>query len=336
MVQTPTESLSMGIIEEIDHFGTKVTALKTALELDLFTVIASGNQTAATISSTTDCNQRAMSILLEALCSLGLLTKVSGNFYLTPTARTYLVKGNPGYCVPIYLTWLQNRERFTEFVRTGKPGVDLTSPEAEECWVGYAAQERIRWPLVVERLENYWRQLNLPDRTGLKVLDIGCGAGHKVFALARLDPTIQLTCLDSPRVLEVTEDIAGAMGVTDQVTFVAGDLSQVLPEAEFDLAIIGSLLHYFSPETCVQILRKTKLTLKPGGKVLIFTGMLDEERTNPERLLAALDISNCGPHGQVYTFSDYRRMLEQAGYRQINRSNEFMVSGTVESDPIGA
>jgi SAM-dependent methyltransferase len=321
----------MGIIEEVDALGLKVTALKTALELDLFTIIAAGNRTAAEISRAADCNQRAMGILLEALCPLGLLIKEGDCFSLTPVAQAYLVKDSPGYCVPIYLTWLRQRERFTEFVRTGRPGIDLTSssPEVEECWVSYAAQERVRWPLALERIQGYWQQLNLPLGRGLKVLDVGSGAGHKVFALARLDPTLQVTCLDSPRVLEVTKEVARAMGVTDQIQFLAGDLSNNLPDdGSFDLVVVGSLLHYFSSQTNVQILAKVRRTLKPVGRILLISAMLDEERTDENRLLAALDISNCSREGQVYTFAEYRSMLWHAGYGEVTQANQFMILAT--------
>ena len=72
-----------------------------------------------------------MRVLLDALCPLGLLHKSDGTYALTPTSEAYLVRGAPTSCTDIYLAWFQSRERFADCVRTGKPAIDLTMPEAE-------------------------------------------------------------------------------------------------------------------------------------------------------------------------------------------------------------
>lgn len=83
---------SFRVIEEIDTFGLKWTVLKTAIELDVFTTIASGHQSLEEIAHATRCSVRGMRVLLNALCPLGLLTKSANNYAVTPTAQAYLVR----------------------------------------------------------------------------------------------------------------------------------------------------------------------------------------------------------------------------------------------------
>lgn len=59
---------SLGVIEEISTLGLKETVLKTALELDVFTTIASGYQQLEEIARATQCSVRGMRVLLDALC----------------------------------------------------------------------------------------------------------------------------------------------------------------------------------------------------------------------------------------------------------------------------
>jgi hypothetical protein len=66
---------TMGAILEADEQGTVVTALKTALELDVFEIVAKGPQSAEEIAGAASCSVRGMSVLLDALCVKGLLDK---------------------------------------------------------------------------------------------------------------------------------------------------------------------------------------------------------------------------------------------------------------------
>ena len=81
-----------GVIEEVNTLGLKVTALKTAMELDVFTTIASGHQRLEEFARATRCSIRGMRVLLDALCPLELLTKSAGSYAVTPTAQAYLVR----------------------------------------------------------------------------------------------------------------------------------------------------------------------------------------------------------------------------------------------------
>jgi len=216
IVQAPP----MGAIEIADSVGLQVTAVQTAMELDLFTIIAGGRHCLEDIGKATGCNHHGLHILLDALCPIGLLQQAEGRYELTATAKAYLVRGSPAYCVPIYLAWLQNRARFIEFVRTGRVGLDLTAPEAEDLWVAYAAPARLQWPELAPHAREQWTAAGITPTTfpGARILDLGCSAGYKSFCLLQADPSAHVTALDRPKVLGVAEDIAAAMGVAHQVT----------------------------------------------------------------------------------------------------------------------
>jgi len=123
---------TMGAILDADNNGTAITAVRTAMELDLFEIIAQGNHSAEELASATNCNLRGMTILLNALCTLELLGKSNNLYWLNDRSETYLVRSGRGYCIPIYLAWLQARDHFIDFVRTGKPTLNLI-PKPRRC-----------------------------------------------------------------------------------------------------------------------------------------------------------------------------------------------------------
>ena len=79
----------MGVIDEVDTVGLKVTVLKAAVELDVFTTIVRGYHSLEVIAAVLQCSVRGMGVLLDALCPLGLLHKSGGTYALTPTSAPY-------------------------------------------------------------------------------------------------------------------------------------------------------------------------------------------------------------------------------------------------------
>jgi 2-polyprenyl-3-methyl-5-hydroxy-6-metoxy-1,4-benzoquinol methylase len=320
---------SMGAILEADDHGLVVTALKTAMELDVFEVIRQGHQSAEDVAQETKCNVHGMSVLLDALCAKDLLGKTNGLYHLTPTSETYLIRSGQGYCTPIFLAWFQAREKFIDFVKTGNATLDLTSPEAEDVWVSYASPDRVRLPELVELVQKRWAGSGIQSRMkpGASILDVGSGSGIKSFTLLQADSRAHVTAVDSPKVLEIAREIAEAMGVASQVTFQNGSVEHDLPKNTFDMVLIGSLLHYYDIPSAFQILQKMHHALKPGGLIVIYAKAVDEERKSDPALLSMIDVSNCAPHGQHYTFSEYRQMLEAAGFSDVTQSEVAIISG---------
>ena len=319
---------TMGAILEADDYGEVVTALKTAMELGVFEIIALGHQCADEIAQVASCNTRGMRILLDVLCVKNLLAKSNDRYSLTPTSETYLVRSGRGYCAPIYLAWLQAREKFIDFVRTGNATLDLTSPAAEELWVSYAAPDRVRLPELVEIVHKRWTDAGMVSRLvpGAHILDLGCGSGFKSFTLLQMAPDSRVTAIDSPKVLDITREVGDLMGVASRVTFQNGDVDLELPDEAFDMVLIGNLLHYYDSRSAINILQKMHRTLKPNGLMVLYAKAVDEERKTDPALLSMIDISNCAPSGQLFTFTEYRDMLQAAGFRNVNYCEPVIIS----------
>lgn len=71
--------------------------LFTALELDVFSLLASGGMTAKEAASALACPAPGLERFLEALCALGLLCQDDGMFYNSRLAARYLVRGGQDY-----------------------------------------------------------------------------------------------------------------------------------------------------------------------------------------------------------------------------------------------
>ena len=65
-------------------------ALKGAVELDLFTAVAEGNETAAALAARCQAAERGVRILCDTLTALGFLHKHDGRYALDPVLGPFL------------------------------------------------------------------------------------------------------------------------------------------------------------------------------------------------------------------------------------------------------
>ena len=107
--------------------------------------------------------------------------------------------------------------------------------------------------------------------TGMKVLDVGSGAGDVAFLAARLvGPTGSVVGVDNnPAVVETARQRACADGLSN-VSFVAGDLRDVDLDHDFD-AVVGRLILLYVADQTVA-LQAIARHLRPGG-ILAFQEM---------------------------------------------------------------
>ncbi|MBU7018062.1 MAG: hypothetical protein HXS44_11185 [Theionarchaea archaeon] len=134
-MENHNEAPSLDIINDLEYGVWKATALRAALELDVFTVIARGQSDLERIAAATNCSERGMRILLDALCPLGLLSKSHNEYFLTPPSEAFLVCDNPTYygdwCLKTRIAWdirgvtvtvhVHGREHCLHFFRVRNP-----------------------------------------------------------------------------------------------------------------------------------------------------------------------------------------------------------------------
>jgi SAM-dependent methyltransferase len=102
--------------------------------------------------------------------------------------------------------------------------------------------------------------------TGMKVLDVGSGAGDVALLLAdRVGPSGGVVVVDiDPTVLETGRARVEAVGLTN-VSFLVGDIATLPLETEFD-AIVGRLILVFLRSPAA-VLHRLASHLRPGGIV---------------------------------------------------------------------
>ena len=93
--QTPQPSPEL-FFQTINAYQRTAT-LKAAIELNLFTVISEGAQTAQEIAARCGASERGTRILCDYLVITGFLTKENGRYNLTQDSAIFLNRHSPAY-----------------------------------------------------------------------------------------------------------------------------------------------------------------------------------------------------------------------------------------------
>ncbi len=141
----------------------------------------------------------------------------------------------------------------------------------------------------------------VPELTGTRALDLGCGEGADAIWLAEhgwmvVAVDVSTTALDRGRAA------AAERGVADRIDFQQCDLDSGFPAGEFDL-VSAQFLHSPVEKDRPAILRRAAAAVAPGGTLLIVdhaaappwaTRMHDHVFPTAQEVVAGLDLDLAG------------------------------------------
>jgi SAM-dependent methyltransferase len=296
-------------------------ALKAAIELDIFTAIAAGANTPASLAAKTGAAERGVRILCDYLTIKQFLRKEGDRYALMQDSAIFLNRHSPA-CLASMIDFLaspwskKNFGSLAEAVRKGGTASqtgDHTKPN-EEIWVNFA---RSMAPLTVPTAEFIAGLTGAEEGRYCKVLDIAAGHGMYGITVARRNPNAQIVAVDWPAVLEVAKENARKFGVSKSYTAKPGSAFETEFGEGYDFVLLTNIFHHFDVPTCEKLMRRVHGALKPGGKAITLEFVPNEDRVTPPVAAAFSLVMLAGTDsGDAYTFSQYEKMFATAGFEK--------------------
>jgi 2-polyprenyl-3-methyl-5-hydroxy-6-metoxy-1,4-benzoquinol methylase len=295
-------------------------AIKAAIELEIFTAVAEGNKTAATIAKRCKAAERGVRILCDFLTIHRFLTKDGSEYALAPDSAIFLDRNSPAYmggAIEFLLTprIREGNARLAEAVRRGGTALGEGTLEPENPdWVKFA---QAMMPLMHMPAEIMAAELRKGGEAH-KILDIA--ASHGIFGIsaAKQNQSAHVYAADWENVLEVASKNAQAMGVADRYHLLPGSAFETEFGSGYDLVLIPNFLHHFDPPTCVTFMRKVHAALKPGGRAAIVELVPNPDRVSPPTAAAfSMMMLATTPTGDAYTFVELESISKNAGFGRV-------------------
>ena len=289
----------------------------TALELDLFTAVGE-TASAEQIGSKIHANTRAVSMLLNALVSLGLLSKSGDQYKNTPESARFFVQGAKDnqrngllHAANIWHRW----STLTDAVRRGTwlPIEGEQTEWTQNFIAGMQRNAKTRAPLLVKTL----------GTAGVRrILDLGGGSGAYSIAFAKASPDLHCDILDLPEVVPLTAEYVQNAGVSAQVRIRAGDMLQEDFGSGYDLILLNAICHMFSEAQNRDLFRRARKALAPNGRLVVQDFILNDEKDGPQHAaLFSLNMLVGTEAGASYSEAEYTSWMKAAALSEVSRIN---------------
>jgi len=305
-------------IREFAASFQKSRILLSGFELDLFTNIDESGTTNNQIANDLHLDEHACERLLNALVSLGFLTKKNQMFFNTAESYSFLSKKSSKYLGGLmhsnhlWNTW----SNLTKVVKTGISAHSTEVNERGEEWLFpfiNAMHDRAK--------KQAPQQVANMDLSEIKsTLDIGGGSGAYSMEFVSKKPDIKATVFDLPNVIPITKKFIDQEGFTNKIKTHTGDYTtDDLPEG-FDLVFLSAIIHSNSLETNQNLIIKSFKSLNKNGKIIIQDWIMNNDRTQPTPgAIFAINMLVGTEAGDCFTEKEVTEMLIVAGFKNISR-----------------
>jgi hypothetical protein len=252
-------------------------AVATAAELRLFHHLAEHGESDFTdLQKATELPEHQLRVLLQAVCSTGLLERRDGRYLNSRVAADLLAGDEDDSWSHILIGWKEVYypafARMTEALKAGTntaldrfPGDEPTlyqrlsrQPELEEVF------HRAMGAFTLRSVDGLVDRPEFDDVRHL--LDIGGGDGATSARLVARHPRLRSTIFDMPSVSKIAGDRT-ASAYPDRVDLHPGDMfTDPFPQGA-DAVLFSHVLEIFSGDRIVALLKKAYDVLPAGGKV---------------------------------------------------------------------
>jgi hypothetical protein len=298
--------------------------LLSAVELDLFTVLANGARDLESLRATIGISERGARDFFDALVALGLIERdASGHYRNTAESEFYLDRRKSTY-IGGELAYLNARayphwHLLTTALKTSKPQSEAGDADyfptlhADQAKLelfagGMTAGATSAGQAIAARFP--WHQY----RT---LVDVGAAQGSLLVQVAKAHSHLAGGGFDLPTMQPLFDRHVQEHGLDHRLQFHAGDfLQDPLPSA--DVLVFGRVLHNWDLVTKKRLVGKAYDALPTGGAIIVFERLIDDERRrNASGLLASLHMLIMTEGGFDFSAADCTGWMRDAGFRDL-------------------
>jgi hypothetical protein len=323
-VVNPDERLSQtGAMPVVFQMATSYWTSQTiyvAAKLGVADVLSEGSKSCDEIASATGANRKCLTRLTRALVALSVLAvDGDGRFRLTEIGAS-LQSGMPGSMRSMILTLgeehYQAWGKLIESIKSDKPAFDEVY---QRPLFEYLAQNSAAAHTFNEAMTDMTSQVALAtvlayDFSRSRVVaDIGGGHGVLLDSILRSNPSTTGILFDSEHVIEGATRYIESNGVGDRRRSIGGDFFESIPVGA-DIYILKNVLHDWSDDRAVRILKNCRCAMGPEAKLLVIEVVLP--LTDEPVFGSLLDLNMLVMSGgRERTKDEYGRLFEESGFR---------------------
>lgn len=278
-----------------------------------------GGKTVAELAAATGTDAGALSRLMRAAAMFGVFRVEDGKYLLTPVGDT-LRSDTPNslrnfasfFAEPWYWqVWCE----FGHSVKTGQPAFSKVHGAPAFEWFS-------KHPTAVEvfsrAMSSFTRQIAVAVAEAYDfgkihtLVDVGGSHGTLMAGILKANPTMRGVVFDLPQVVEGAKTALGQAGLGNRTECVGGSFFDGVPAG--DAHIMKHIIHDWSDEQCVTILRHCRASMQRDGRMLLVEAVIPDGPEPHFGKLLDLEMLAMTQGGKERTASEFRELLGAAGF----------------------
>ncbi len=281
------------------------SAMRAARKHGFIDILRRGQKTCQDLAREAGTNEQATADVLRMLVAIGALEQYGEDFALSQATR--LLVGYDEQMGDERLSGLDDYLRVSDGQGSGGTTGEIQGVRqvlVSRQWTQTAAAVQAAEVLDIGH-----------SRRGLKILELGGGAGVWSAAICYRDSTTSVTFVDDASSIALARQTYSAVEIEDRVTWVEADYrSWDAPLGSYDMVLLPEVLQLESDSDGVILLGRALDALRAGGEVVILEPLLEPD--GPELAIAAhaLEIGLGTMAGRLRTASQVQQLLRGAGF----------------------
>jgi predicted O-methyltransferase YrrM len=304
-------------IRELSWGYRPAILILSANRLRLFDALSGRPMTPAGIAHRLGLDERALTIVLDALVSLGLVIKRGGTYRCGAAVKDLLVSGGSRFQGNILDHRFNVLERWMHLpfvLEEGGPAEFARPKRSPAQWRHFILGME---DIARESIAPFLRAFDLGGRR--RLLDLGGGPGTYTIALCRRYRRLEAVLFDLPDTIPIARTQIREAGLEDRIKTVTGDYLADDIGRGFDAVLLSNIVHSLSLTEFLALARKVHLALDDGGIIAVREFRLDESRTSPPAsALFAVNMLVSTDGGNCYTASEIEKTIRRAGFTGLS------------------
>jgi hypothetical protein len=304
--------------------------LLTAVEFDVFTLLANRRLTGSELGSQLGLHPRGIRDFFDALVAMKFLDREgddeTAQYFNTPSSALYLSRESPRYIGGILIMLNDRLFKFWHdlpaALRSGKPQNEVKHggkgmfealyeevPKLEQFMGAMTGLSRI----------NFEAFATVFDFSPFQTLcDVGGATGLLSIEVAKRHSHLRCISFDLPKVEPIAQRQIAAAGLSDRIRTASGNFFEdALPKA--DIITMGMILHDWNLDRKMQLIRAAYEALPPDGALVAIEALIDDaRRENLFGLLMSLNMLIEFGDAFDFTGADFQNWCREVGFRRFD------------------
>ncbi len=304
------KELDASHISSLCHGFFESRLLLSAVEMDLFTLLAGKWLSCEQIAGPRGWDPFALRVMLDALVVSGLLVRRGTDYSTTEISGAYLasdgefsIREQALVGSSLWVKWGQLTDRI---VGSGVLGT------RDDISHAIGAMNRVS-----PRFAPGIAALVRPELSH-SVLDVGAGSGAYSVAFLRRDRSLAVTIFERPEVLRLCVEYLRVGEFEDSVRLVEGDYRCDEFPPDQGMVFLSPGIADLSRQSISDLLQRCYRAIRPAGRLVIRDYIMTPDRLQPREGAMHAVSTLVGTNGNgPYTFPEVRQMLEEAGFVDV-------------------